>query len=153
MAILSEIHKIINSLWKKEELPDEWKVLIIIPIYKVGDKTECSNYRHMSIFLTSYTILSSILLSNLTPYEEELLRNIRLDFGATNQLLVIYSGFVKCLKKKGRKRRSTSDIYTPQERLCFTEEGILYNTLVLFGIPMKLVRLIITCLNETCSRV
>jgi len=50
MAILSEIHKIINSLWKKEELPDEWKVLIIIPFYKVGDKTECSNYRHMSIF-------------------------------------------------------------------------------------------------------
>jgi hypothetical protein len=28
-----------------------------------------------------------------------------------------------------------------------------YNILIEFGIPMKLVRVIKTCLNETCSRV
>jgi len=33
------------------------------------------------------------------------------------------------------------------------EREILYNTLIEFGIPMKLVRLIRICLNETCSRV
>jgi len=86
---------------EKEELPDEWKMLIIVPIYKAGDKTNCSNYRGISIFSTTYTILSSILLSNLTPCEEELLRNIRVDFDATNQLLIIYSAFVKYLKKRG----------------------------------------------------
>jgi len=30
---------------------------------------------------------------------------------------------------------------------------MLYNILIQFGIPMKLVRLIKICLNETCSRV
>jgi len=30
---------------------------------------------------------------------------------------------------------------------------VLYNTLIEFGITMKLVRLIKMCLNETCSRV
>ena len=30
---------------------------------------------------------------------------------------------------------------------------VLYNTLIQFGIPMKLVRLIKMCLNETYSRV
>jgi hypothetical protein len=30
---------------------------------------------------------------------------------------------------------------------------ILYNTLIEFGVPMKLVRLITMCLNETCSKV
>jgi len=30
---------------------------------------------------------------------------------------------------------------------------VLYNILIEFGIPMKLVRLIKMCLNETCSRV
>jgi hypothetical protein len=30
---------------------------------------------------------------------------------------------------------------------------VLYNTLTVFGIPMKLVRLIKMCLKETCSRV
>jgi len=63
MTFLSEIHKLINSFWNKEELPDEWKVLIIVPNYKAGDKTHYSNYRGISIFSTTYTILSSILLS------------------------------------------------------------------------------------------
>ena len=38
-----EIHKLIISLWSKEKLPEKWKDSIIVPIYKKGDKTDCSN--------------------------------------------------------------------------------------------------------------
>jgi hypothetical protein len=38
-AISSTIHKLINSMWNKEELPDQWKESIIVPIYKKSDKT------------------------------------------------------------------------------------------------------------------
>jgi hypothetical protein len=31
--IRSEIHKLTNSIWNKEELPEEWKESIIRPIY------------------------------------------------------------------------------------------------------------------------
>jgi hypothetical protein len=34
----SEIHKLVNSIWNKEELPEQWKESIIVPIYKKGDK-------------------------------------------------------------------------------------------------------------------
>jgi hypothetical protein len=37
--LLSVIHKLINSVWNKEELPDQWKESIIVPIHKKGDKT------------------------------------------------------------------------------------------------------------------
>jgi len=37
------IHKLIISIWNKEELPEEWKESIIVPIYKKGDKTDCNN--------------------------------------------------------------------------------------------------------------
>jgi len=49
-------------------LPEEWKESIIVPIFKKGDKTDCSNYRGMSLMPTTYKILSNILLSKLTPY-------------------------------------------------------------------------------------
>ena len=29
-----EIHKLIFSIWNKEELPEEWKKSIILPVYK-----------------------------------------------------------------------------------------------------------------------
>ena len=38
-----EIHKLIISFWNKEELSEEWKESIIVPIYKKGNKTVCSN--------------------------------------------------------------------------------------------------------------
>ena len=31
-SIRSEIHILINSIWNKEELPEEWKGSIIVPI-------------------------------------------------------------------------------------------------------------------------
>jgi hypothetical protein len=72
-TIRSEIHKLINSTWNKEELPEQWEESIIVPIYKKGDKTDCSNYRGISLLLTTYKILSNILLSRLTPYAEEII--------------------------------------------------------------------------------
>jgi hypothetical protein len=36
--ILSVIHKLITSVWNKEELPDQWKESIIVPIHKKGDE-------------------------------------------------------------------------------------------------------------------
>jgi hypothetical protein len=39
--IQSEIHKLIISIWNKEELPEQLKESIIMPIYKKRDKTNC----------------------------------------------------------------------------------------------------------------
>jgi len=62
-TICLEIHKLITSIWKKEELPEEWKESIIVPIHKKGDKADCNNYRGISLLPTTYKILSNILLS------------------------------------------------------------------------------------------
>jgi len=42
-TICYEIHKLTISVWNKEELPEEWKESIIVPVYKKGNKTDCSN--------------------------------------------------------------------------------------------------------------
>jgi sorting nexin-29 len=72
-TICSGIHKLINSIQNKEELPEKWKDNISVRIYKTGDKIDCSNYRGISLLSATYKILSNILLSRLTPYAEEII--------------------------------------------------------------------------------
>ena len=72
-TICGEIHKLITSIWKKEKLPEEWKKSIILPIHKKGNKTDCNNYRGISLLPTTYKILSNILFSRLTPYAKEII--------------------------------------------------------------------------------
>jgi hypothetical protein len=38
-TLYSEIHRLICCIWNKEELLQQWKESIIVPIYKKGDKT------------------------------------------------------------------------------------------------------------------
>ena len=70
-TIRCAIHKLIISSWNKEELPEEWKGSIIVPIHKNGDNTDCNDYRSISLLPTTYKILSNILLSRLFPNAEE----------------------------------------------------------------------------------
>jgi hypothetical protein len=68
-----KIHKLINSIWNKEELPKEWKELIIVPIYKKGDKTDCTTNRDIPLLSATYKTLSDIQVSRLIPYAEEII--------------------------------------------------------------------------------
>jgi hypothetical protein len=59
-TLYSGIHRLICCIWNKEELPQQWKESIIVPIYKKGGKTDCNNYRGISLLSTAYKILSNI---------------------------------------------------------------------------------------------
>jgi len=100
-TIHCEIHKLIISIWIKEELPEEWKESIILPIYKKGDKTDCSNYKGISLFANYVQNFIQHPAVKLTPYARKLLGIISVDFDAAGQLLIIDSAFVKYLRKNG----------------------------------------------------
>jgi hypothetical protein len=58
-TIRTEIHKLINSVWNKEELHEELES-IIVPVYNEGNKTNCSNCRGVSLLPATYRILSNM---------------------------------------------------------------------------------------------
>ena len=58
--IRCEILELINSVCRKEELPEEWKEAIIGPIYKKGDKTDHNYCIQISRLSTRYKIVKFI---------------------------------------------------------------------------------------------
>jgi len=39
----SEVHKLINSIWNKEDWPEQWKASMIATTCKKSDRTDCRN--------------------------------------------------------------------------------------------------------------
>jgi hypothetical protein len=117
-------------------LPEEWKVSNIVPIYKNGDKVNCSNYRGISLFPSTYKGLSNILLPYAAPYAEEITGIINVDFDAIGQLLIIYSAFVKFLRKKLEYNEAVNQLFIDYQKDCNSvRREVLYNNLAEFGIP------------------
>ena len=64
-TIRNEIHKLIISIWNKEELPEEWKESIIVPIYKKGDKTDCSKLITLANYVQNFIQHSAVKVNSI----------------------------------------------------------------------------------------
>ena len=79
---------------------------------------------------------------------------INVDFDATGQLMTIYPAFVKYLRKKWEYNKAVHQLFIDFKKAYGSvRREVLYNILIEFGIPLKLVKLIKMCLTETCGRV
>ncbi|PNF20106.1 hypothetical protein B7P43_G04793 [Cryptotermes secundus] len=143
---------IMGFFWHKEQLLDQWKGSIIVPVHKKGDKTDCSNYRGISLLSTSYKNLSNILLSRLSPYVDEIIGDHQCGFrrnkSTTEQIFCIR----QILEKKWEYDETVHQLFVDFKKAYNSDRReVLYNILIEFGIPIKLVRLIKMCLNERYS--
>jgi hypothetical protein len=119
--------------------------LIIVPIYKKGDKTDCSNYRGISLLSTLYKILSNILLSRLDIIGDHQC-GFRRNRSTTDQIFCIRQILEKKWEYSGTVHQLFIDFRKTYDSV---RREVLYNILIEFGVPRKLVRLIKMCLNET----
>ena len=135
-------------------MPEEWKEPIIVSIYKKGDKTDCSNYSGISLLPTTYKILSNILLSRLTPYAEESIGDHQCGFRRNRST----TDHILCIRQIPEKKWEYSEAVHRlfidfKNTYVSVRMEVLYNILMEFGVPKKLVRLTKMCLTETYSRV
>ena len=136
-TIRCAIHKFIIAIWEKEELPGEWKESIIVPIHNKGDKTDCNNYRGISLLSTTYNILSNILLSRLIPYAEEIIGDHQCGFrrnGSTTDHIFCICQILE--KKKWEHNEAVHQLFIDFKKAYVSVRmEALYSILIEFGIP------------------
>ena len=142
-TICSEIHKLINSIWNKEELPEQWKESVTVRIYKKGDKTDRSNYRGISLLSTTYKILSNIFLSRLTPHAEDITGDRQCGFRPNRSTTDHIFCIRQILETKWEYNEAVHQLFVAfKQAYDSVSMEVLYNILIQFGIPLKLVKLI-----------
>ena len=69
--ILLAFHGIIVAVWMTGEVPQEWKDATIEVLHKKKDRTECSNYRGLSLVADAGKVLLKIVANRLGDFYEE----------------------------------------------------------------------------------
>jgi len=98
--------------------------------------------------------LSNILLSRLIPYAEEIMGDHQCGFRRNRSTTDHIFCIRQILEKKWEHNEAVHQLFIDFKKAYDSvRREALYNILIEFGIPKKLVRLIKMCLTETYSRV
>ena len=149
-----ELHTIIMEIWEQEEMPREWKLGIIQPIYKKGDKQNCTNYRGITLLNVAYKVLSNIILKRLSLYSEKIIgehqggfRKVR---GTIDQIFIVRQAMEKCLEPTTDLHMLLVDFRQAFDSIDTVK---LINYMYEKGIPKKVVELIRMTFHEASAKV
>ena len=73
-TLIAAITQLFIEIWHSEDVPGCWGESIVIPIFKKGKRTVCSNHRGVSLIPIISKLFASILLRRLTPSREQTIR-------------------------------------------------------------------------------
>ena len=72
-TLVHHLNSLFLKTWDNDEVPQELKDASIMTIFKKGSRTECGNYRGISLLSVAGKILAKVLLNQLQPLSESII--------------------------------------------------------------------------------
>ena len=143
--ILLPFHDIIVAVWMTGEVPQEWKDATIKVLHKKKDRTECSNYRGLSLVAHAGKVLLKIVANRLGDFcdqagilpEEQC--GFRLQRSTTDMMFV-----VRRLQELGRTSNTSLEICFIDLAKAYdsVDRVLLWEILARFGVPPRMIKVI-----------
>ena len=112
------LHSICQQIWKVQQWPQDWKTSAFIPISKIGDAKECSNYCTIALISHTNKVMLRILQVRLQQYVNHKLPDVQAGFkkgrGTRDQIVNIH--WIMKNQESSRKT-STSALLTKPKPL------------------------------------
>ena len=162
------VHNIVLAFWETEEMPTEWETGLLKILPKKGDKSDPANYRGIMLLEVAYKIVANIvhmrlqvILESRDHVDHEPQMGFRSGRGTSDvsfalkqlirkrrehgletwiwllDLVKAFDKVPRCAKKKPPAERERA-----AEAASDTEIGLLWRVLLKFGVPPKLVRVL-----------
>ena len=99
------LHSICQQIWKTQQLPQDWKRSVFIPVPKKGNAKECSNYHTIAAISHASRVMLKIFQARLQQYLNHELSDVQAGFrkvrGTRDQIVTS----VGSLKKQESSRK------------------------------------------------
>ena len=69
-VVLKHFHAILVRVWRGEEIPQEWKYATIKVLHKKSDRSDCNNFRGISLVSHAGKVLLKIVANRLSDFSE-----------------------------------------------------------------------------------
>ena len=156
--LLSKVTSILDRIWKGEEqVPKRWKLAVVSPILKKGDKDQVENYRGVSLLDTSYKIYASLLNQKLITFLEsekklpETQAGFRAGRGTTDQIYLLNQAVEQELaNKRGKVYAMFADLKAAFDSL---DRDELWRSLEKLGVNQHLIDRIKELYRNTKCRI
>ncbi|KAL4154026.1 hypothetical protein QTP88_001859 [Uroleucon formosanum] len=152
--VIQWIWQVIRIVWTTEKLPDDWKVAVVCPIHKKGDKQDCNNYRGISLLNVAYKIFSNCVLDRIKEKADQIIGHyqggFRADRSTTDQMFIIIQLYQKSWEFDKEIHTLFVDFKKAYDSI---HRESLLNIMKEFHFPQKLVNLVSISVMETSIRV
>ena len=147
-ALRRRLLDIVVRIWRGGEVPQQWKDAIIMVLHKKKDRTECGNYRGISLVAHAGKILLKIIARRLSEYCErvgilpEEPSGFRPNRSTTDMMFVI-----RRLQELARKKRIPLYVYFIDLTKAYdsVDRTLLWTVLARFGVPQIMISVIRQC--------
>jgi hypothetical protein len=67
ISLTLQLLHFINMYCIKCEIPNEWTIAIVKPLFKKGDRSDCSKYTGISLLMAGYKVYTRVIAGRLNP--------------------------------------------------------------------------------------
>jgi hypothetical protein len=142
--LISKFHELIILIWETQSIPQDFKDSIITNIYKgKGDRSECGNYRGISLLCVGGKILGKIMCNRFKTFMENFLPESQAGFrpkrGTTDMLFTLRQIQEKCVEQQQELHLIFIDIVKAYDCI---NRNVLWLILGKFGCPPRFLALL-----------
>ena len=145
-ALRRRLLDIVVRIWRGGEVPQHWKYAIIMILYKKKNRTECGNYRGISLVAHAGKILLKIIAHRLSEYcervgilPEEQQSGFRPNRSTTDMMFVIRRSQELARKKRIPLYVCFIDVTKAYDSV---DRTLLWTVLARFGVPQNMISVI-----------
>ena len=70
-GLINQLTLLLQTIFAQLEIPSDWKVSTIIPVFKKGNKKDPENYRGIHLLNSTLKLLSKLVLNKLLTHKEK----------------------------------------------------------------------------------